>query len=208
MALSNYTELKAAIATWMHRSNLTNQIVDFITMAETRINRVLRVKEMISSEVLAVTGGDANVSLPTGFLQMRSLRLESDSSDSVLTVRPISSLKDERSESGTPRYYAYSGSSIVLYPTPADDMNIIADCFIAPTALSNSNLTNDILTYYPEIYLQGTLAEGYKYIRHQAELAKANALFNEAVMEANKSSRKLLRSGTAAPTLTFKRNIP
>src|SRR6056300_52465 len=46
MALSNYTELKASIADFLNRDDLTTVIPDFITLAEAQINRDIRHYEM------------------------------------------------------------------------------------------------------------------------------------------------------------------
>lgn len=45
MALDTYTGLKAAIASWLMRDDLTDAIPDFIMLAEARISRTLRVAE-------------------------------------------------------------------------------------------------------------------------------------------------------------------
>ena len=42
MALTNYNELKTSIADFLNRDDLTNIIPDFITFAETNINRDIR----------------------------------------------------------------------------------------------------------------------------------------------------------------------
>ena len=42
MALSNYTGLKASIADFLNRDDLTAVIPDFITLAEAQINRDIR----------------------------------------------------------------------------------------------------------------------------------------------------------------------
>ena len=39
MAITNYSELKSAIADWLDRTDLTDQIPDFITLAEARHKR-------------------------------------------------------------------------------------------------------------------------------------------------------------------------
>ena len=45
MALTNYTELKASIANWLNRTDLTTEISeDFITLAEADFNAKLRVR--------------------------------------------------------------------------------------------------------------------------------------------------------------------
>ena len=51
MALSTYTELKTAIANWLNRSDLTDEISDdFIKLVEADYNSKLRVRKMIESK--------------------------------------------------------------------------------------------------------------------------------------------------------------
>jgi len=38
MSIATYSELQTAVADWMHRTDLTAKIPDFITLAESRIN--------------------------------------------------------------------------------------------------------------------------------------------------------------------------
>jgi hypothetical protein len=42
MAISTYAELQAAAANWLVRRDLATRIVEFISLAEARINRVVR----------------------------------------------------------------------------------------------------------------------------------------------------------------------
>ena len=43
MAISNYSELKTAIASWLDRTDLTDIIPDFIALAETRHKRDFKI---------------------------------------------------------------------------------------------------------------------------------------------------------------------
>ncbi len=70
MALSTYTELKASIANWLNRSDLTSEIQDdFIKLTEADLNSKLRVRDMIAQTTITVNAETEN--LPTGFLQVR-----------------------------------------------------------------------------------------------------------------------------------------
>jgi len=55
MSITNYTELKAGVADWLNREDLTAQIPDFITFAEARLNRTLRVREMLTRRRTSTT---------------------------------------------------------------------------------------------------------------------------------------------------------
>lgn len=208
MAISTYSELQSEIAAWMHRDNLTDRIPAFIQLAEERIKKVLRVREMLSEQSLSATASVAEVALPSRFIQMRSLRISGNDAGEVLTYRPQAAIQDIDPSAGTPRNYSYNDSSIVLSPAPADDTTLIADCFVMAEALSADAPTNGLLTAYPSIYLQGSLREGFLYTRNREQAAACDALFMAAVNEANKASRKLLSSGVSAPATAFKRRIP
>ena len=47
MAITTYDELKASIASWLNRDDLTAVIPDFIALAESSINRDLRHYKMV-----------------------------------------------------------------------------------------------------------------------------------------------------------------
>ena len=46
MSLANYSGLKASVANWLNRTDLTAEIVDFIELAENRISHELRIPAM------------------------------------------------------------------------------------------------------------------------------------------------------------------
>ena len=68
MAITTYTELKTAIADWLNRADLTDQIPDFISLAESTLNDVMRSSFMSSSDTVAITSGRAT--LPTDALEL------------------------------------------------------------------------------------------------------------------------------------------
>ena len=43
--ISTYTDLQTAVAQWMHRTDLTALIPDFIALTEEKLNRYLRTKD-------------------------------------------------------------------------------------------------------------------------------------------------------------------
>ena len=67
MALTSYTTLKASIANWLNRSDLTSEIQDdFIKLTEADLNSKLRVRSMITQANITIDAETA--SLPTDFL--------------------------------------------------------------------------------------------------------------------------------------------
>jgi hypothetical protein len=75
MAFTNYTDLKASVADYLARTDLTTQIPDFITLAENRLRRDLRLRQMIKVVTTATAAGDSTVALPNDFLEMRYMHI-------------------------------------------------------------------------------------------------------------------------------------
>ena len=65
MAFSNYTELQTSVADWLDRDDLTARIPDFITLAEARFNRLLRIRSMETEAEQVTVAGTRSYSLPT-----------------------------------------------------------------------------------------------------------------------------------------------
>jgi hypothetical protein len=63
MAISNYSELQAAVSNWMARADVSGDVVDFITLAEARLTRKL--PELRSMEGASFALSDAE---PTNWL--------------------------------------------------------------------------------------------------------------------------------------------
>ena len=62
MALATYSDLKTTIANYLARSDLTSQIPDFITLAENRLRRELRIRQMLKVVTASTVGNDATLS--------------------------------------------------------------------------------------------------------------------------------------------------
>ena len=65
MALSNYTGLKASIADFLNRDDLTAVIPDFITLAEAQINRDIRHFKMEARSSGQQSSGDEYMQVPS-----------------------------------------------------------------------------------------------------------------------------------------------
>ena len=68
---TNYATLKTTIANYLARTDLTDQIPEFIRLAEDRLRRDLRIRPMLKVATASTTAGDATVSLPSDFLAMK-----------------------------------------------------------------------------------------------------------------------------------------
>ena len=68
MALTSYATLQTAIKNALHRSDLDTAIPDFITLAEDKLNKRLRLRGMETRATASISS--EYVALPSGFLAM------------------------------------------------------------------------------------------------------------------------------------------
>jgi hypothetical protein len=196
MAISTYAELQTAVAGWLHRSDLTTQIPDFITLAESRINRKLALLLQETEATLTATPASRAMAVPTRFASPLGLWLTTYEPRQALgymlpTHLPVT---DEASESV---YYTVNGSNIET-ENPADQAyTYLLRYFINFDIAATS--TNSLLDAYPDIYLYGTLLESAPYLQDTTAFQIWENRFEVAVREATRESN---RTKSRAPLRT------
>lgn len=191
MALTTYTELRASIADYLARSDLTSAIPDFISLCEAKLNRELRCRQM---EVRATTTVDTSstspefITLPNYFQQMRWIRLSGVTGKPRLEYYSPTQMAEYRTRignaSGTPEKFTIIGSEIEVAPTP--DSNYTLEMVYRRNIPSLSgNETNWLLTLAPDVYLYGSLMEAAPYINNDDRIATWSNGFNGAIAAIN-----------------------
>ena len=198
MALDTYANLKTEIANYLNRTDLTSYLDTFIDLAEARHARDLRVREMESVDTSITTvAGTQSYDLPTGYLEMRYVTWQSNPYTFLAYMTPPDFFRvyNAGEGSGSPGYYTIVGSKIYLGKQP-DAANVLElGFFKRPTALSSSNTTNDILTYFPDLYLYASLAESEPFLMNDERLPVWAGLYKEGVNSANNSASQGRTSG-------------
>jgi len=183
MAITTYSELQTAIASWLNRSDLTVQVPDFIALAETRINRDLRAREQ---QVIATANVDtAFFALPGDFLEFKSFRITDVGGSAfelmLATPEQISAALAENSVSNTPRFVTIIGDQFQLWPAP-EQMYVGSLAYVRKVpALSDAAPTNWLLSSAPDVYLYGALMAAGPFLRDNEALVTFKALFDEAL---------------------------
>lgn len=207
MALSTYTELKASVADFLHRTDLTSQIVDFITLAESEINTDMRTRLMETDGTLSLTSGATTVALPTRYSEPIRLDLVIAGSDNkeLKYLTPQQMVIEATTGSSTePWAWTINGSNI-QFPAPADQtysllFRHLADFDIATTS------TNSLLTKYPGIYLYGTLLQAAPYMVNDARIGTWRLMYDNLKAKANKKesrTRALTTLRTEVPGIAY-----
>ena len=158
MALTNYTTLKASIANWLNRSDLTDEIADdFIKLAEADFNSKLRVRKMVAQTSFTIDS--ETEALPTGFLQVRDIYILNGNTKVPLTYTTPSQMDSTvgTSTTGLPNSFTILGDTFRFSPKPDATYTAFINYYKSFDALSNTTTTNYILTTHPAIYLYGSL---------------------------------------------------
>jgi hypothetical protein len=182
MALTNYSDLKTTVANYLGRSDLNSVIPDFISLAEIRLARQLRLRQMLKTVTSSTTAGTSTIGLPSDFLSMRDLYIDQNPRQSVSYLSPSSFTRDARaSESGLPVFYTQKGSEFELAPIPDTNYTLVMLYYARPEALSDSNPSNEFMAVCPDALLYGALVEAEPYLMNDARLAVWTQLYQNAV---------------------------
>lgn len=184
MALNSFSALKASIADWLNRADLTSQIPDFITMAESRFNRELRCDEMDESETLTITSGSATV--PTGLLSVRSIKLTSDPYGKLKYITPSQIEDADPEDTGAPGFYTRVGSSFITWPPSSAGARIRYRKALTP--LSDAAPSNWLLESHPDLYLAAPLALAYGLIKDENRMQFWEAATSAMIAQINKDN--------------------
>jgi hypothetical protein len=102
----------------LNRSDITDTLADtFVDQSISRIQRTLRVPSMEKQMSYTIVDKAAFLFLPNDFLEIIDFYYDSTSL-TRLPFRDIMKLRDG-GESGTPKFFAREGGSLVIYPYPS-----------------------------------------------------------------------------------------
>ena len=171
MALDTFAGLKATIADYLNRDDLTAIIPSFITIAEAKFNRKLRTRQMIKR-----AEGQIETSFfayPADWLQAKEFQLNTNPIVRLqfVTEAQGDELKAQRYLNiGQPVYYTITGSQLEFIPTPDTTYSAELTYYAKIPALSDSNTSNWLLAYAPDLYLYGALMEAAPYLKDDERL--------------------------------------
>lgn len=156
MAITNQATLEAAVASWLHRTDLTTQIPDFISLAETKLNRILRIRAM---ETITTGTVSATIALPTDFLEVKAMTVTTGGTTYALKyVTP----NEVTATSGIATSYSLIGDSIYFNPVGSGETYNLLYYKRFPALSLGANW---LITNAPDVYLFAALLEACPYIR-------------------------------------------
>jgi hypothetical protein len=204
MAFTTYAELQAAVLSRIDRSDLTTEVVDWITIAEKDISRWPRISWLEKRAYATPT--EAFIQVPTDFGSLRDLQwnysnyrvpLEQVSPDLIDKVYSSNS-------TGLPCYFCINDGHFELRPAPAvgNETTLEITYYKKPTALSDSNTSNEILVNVPDALFYRTLVEGYDHILNPELAGKYAGMYNQIRQQAEKESKRKTWDGVPLRVMT------
>lgn len=178
MALTTYSELRASIANFLARDDLTDYIPDFITLFECAAARKLRVRPTETEATVTMSSGSG--SLPSGYLGYKRVTWNGDTARELTYAHP-SWLKAAypSNDEGPPNFFTIEGSTLKV--RPLSDENILLLYYARNSAVSAS--LNWLYSAYPDVYLFGSLCEAEGFVKDDARLALWKARRDEVFQE-------------------------
>lgn len=185
MSLTSYSDLKSAIATWMDRTDLTAAIDGFIDLAEARHRREVRLAAQEQTSTITLTDGVGD--LPSAYVEFRSVRLNSNPPDQLHYMTPDKLFSEFADYSGVGSNFTIRGDKIIVRPVPSNTITLTY--YAAFTALSDTNVTNELLSQHPDVYLYSALVEACAYTVEEQRGLVYEAKYQNALQRAIRSDR-------------------
>lgn len=205
MALSTFSDLKNTAATFLNRTNLTSLIPYFVQLCETKIAygdksgpvpiEPLRIRAMESHQTATVSS--QYIALPDNYLQSRRFYLQGDPVKELTYIVPDLYWKTfVSSNTGEPTRFTVEGENFVFGPIP--DASYTADILFYQkfAALSADADTNWLLQNAFGVYLNGTLAEAFRYARNDEQADARHIKFAGQINALNSADKQDRYSGS------------
>lgn len=188
----NYGDLKTQVALFLHRSDLTTIIPDFIEYGRIRLFDQLSVPEMLQRSTLSLTSGEGALSQ-----DLVGIRTVYDAANSI----PLNqvSLDIVRVYSGGA--FAVQGQTLVA--PGYSELEVI--WYERPLTFVGAadSATRTLLDAYPQLWLQAAMVEGFIYLDDAEGEQKARARLDAEVQAANARANKSQFAPGHAPTNYF-----
>lgn len=208
MAITTYAELKAAAANWLVRTDLTARIPEFVSLAEARLNRILRTRLAEAEVALTTAVGLRTVPLPAGFTEALAVWIQRPEGRAPLPfLEP--SLIGPSSLRGEPGAWTVDGANLA-FDRPCDAAYGLILRMLRGFSLSDATPTNALMAEAPDVYLFAVLCEAGPFLRDGELAATYEAKLERAIGELNAKdarSRAPRTLGTELPALILDRGL-
>ncbi len=184
MAITNFGQLKTAVASWANRSDLTASLADFVTLAEAEIRGDVHTLQQEIRATGTLTG--ETLSFPTRTIEPRTLTVEEKPLE---YLTPEAYQRKVEQDYTTQGYYTVIGRTLyVLNGASGDDYVFLYTEHY--TGFSADGDTNWLLTNGPNVYLWAALKQAAIFLKDVPAATAYDTLYKGAVDSLNAQERK------------------
>ena len=189
-AFTSYDNLKTNIADYLARQDLTDKIPMFVSLAEKRLNRDLRLRQMLQQSTYTLTSG-YTVPTPADFLEMKDIHIDANPVVNLnfKTVSQFYRLGNS-STTGQPINYTLVSDNFVLAPRPVSGATINMTYYKIPKVLSDTNPSNEYLEVCPDLLLYASLVESAPFLMDDERLVTWENLYTRGLTSITKSDEQ------------------
>jgi len=160
---------------------------------------------MEAKSTASTVGGQRNLALPGGYIQMRNFQVNSSPLTTLSYVTPeIYDRVWGGSTSGTPKFYTILANEVSFGPIPASVMTVemlyykkFDNLSVLAVAAGNDQVDNLLLTDSPDVYLYGSMLEAEPFIMNDERVPLWAQALERAVSDLQEQDNKDRHSGSA-----------
>ena len=171
----NYSELLTNVRNYTEVGSdvLSDSVLDvFIQNIENRVQREIDIDAFRKFQFSSFTIGSPFITMPDDFAFERAVQIKDQvTGDRTWLEQRDTTFIDEynkdRSDTGTPKYYAnWDQNTMIFAPTPDAAYEIELWYNKTPDHLSSTTTTTWLSTNAPEVLIYGTTAEAFSYLKN------------------------------------------
>lgn len=198
MALQSYADLKASVADWLMRDDLTAVVPDFIAMAESDMSRRFAAEDDNGAPPLEMIGyAQSPISqefetTPPDFMGARAAFIEGETcSLDYTTIEEIARRKAlYPSQSGNPQVYTTIGAMFQFWPAPTTQLQIDLFYLQRIQPLTAGITANWVLKLHPDCYLYASLMQSAPYLKNDDRIAIWQSRYDRVVTSIRSAARR------------------
>ena len=186
-AFTSYANLQTNIADYLARSDLTDKIPMFVSLAETRLNRDLRLRQTLQQSTYEMPSG-FTVPTPADFLEMQDIHLDANPII-PLTFQTVSQFyrRQGTQNQGQPINYTLVADNFVLSPEPTGATTVNMTYYKIPKPMSETNPSNEYLDVCPDLLLYASLGESAPFLMNDERLVTWDNMYQKGLASITKS---------------------
>jgi hypothetical protein len=180
-AFVDYLDLRLAVSEAVGRTDISDVMPRFTKLAESYLNKELRVREMETKTTLTFTGGLAP--LPDCFLEVKTLWNANGIPMRGTTEETV------RSEQNSQNDYSINGTNLYVYGLSATTRDMVYYEAL-PTLTVSTSTSNWLLQKHENLYLYAVALEAAKWMRDIELVKQMKFLLDQELLEAKRSDTR------------------